>query len=167
MWFCVTDQESWVAAQWMCFPDVMFDLGYRAETESVANDWISMGARCLPGQVVFRVSCVVNVIPVVVSCIHELSSLESVWVRCAVARASNIIRFNVSCFNVKSLRTGNDRIYVRTAPMSHIVDYLGRDGLSSKVPLRKRVTRGCSPKVILSAGLITEDKADRAVMIAL
>ena len=50
---------------------------------------------------------------------------------------------------------------------SHIVEYLGRDGLSSKVPLRKRVTRGCSPKVVLSAGVIDEDKADRAVLIAL
>ena len=52
-------------------------------------------------------------------------------------------------------------------PTSHIVEYLGRDGLSSKVALRKRVIRGCSPKVVLSAGVIAEDKADRAVLIAL
>ena len=84
-----------------------------------------------------------------------------------VTRASNIVRFSVSCFNVKSLRAGNDWRYVRTLSMSHIVEYLGRDGLSSKVPLRKRVTRGCSPKVILSAGVITEDKVERAVLIAL
>ena len=84
-----------------------------------------------------------------------------------VTRASNIVRFSVSCFNVKSLRAGNDRRYVRTMQASHIVEYLGRDGLSSKVPLRKRVTRGCSPKVVLSAGVIAEDKADRAVLIAL
>ena len=82
-------------------------------------------------------------------------------------RASNIVRFSVSCFNVRSLRAGNDRTYVRTMPTSHIVEYLGKDGLSSKVPLRKRVTRGCSPKVVLSTGVIAEDKADRAVLIAL
>ena len=62
----------------MRFPNVMFDVGYRAKTESGVNDRISMGSRCLPGQVVFRVSRIVNVIPVVVSCIHEMSSLESV-----------------------------------------------------------------------------------------
>lgn len=84
-----------------------------------------------------------------------------------MTRASNIVRFSVSCFNVKLLRAGNDRRYVRTMPTSHIVEYRGRDGLSSKVPLRKRDTRGCSPKVVLSAGVITEDKADRAVLIAL
>ena len=44
---------------------------------------------------------------------------------------------------------------------------LGRDGLSSKVPFRKQVTRGCFPKVFLSASVIAEDKADRAVLIAL
>ena len=44
--------------------------------ESGANDRISMGAKCLPGRVVFRVSRIVKVIPVVVSCIHEVSSLE-------------------------------------------------------------------------------------------
>ena len=84
-----------------------------------------------------------------------------------VTRASNIVRFIVSCFNVKSLRAGNDWRCLRTMPTSHIVEYLGRDGLSSKVPLRNRETRGCSPKVVLSAGVITEDKADRAVLIAL
>ena len=84
-----------------------------------------------------------------------------------MTRASNIVRFSVSCFNVKSLRAGNDRRYVRTMPTSHIVEYLDRDGLSSKVPLRKQVTRGCSPKVVLSAGVIAEDKADRAVLISL
>ena len=84
-----------------------------------------------------------------------------------MTRASIIVRFSVSCFNVKSLRAGNDRRYVRTMQASRIVEYLGRDGLSSKVPLRKRVTRGCSPKVVLSAGVIAEDKADRAVLIAL
>ena len=84
-----------------------------------------------------------------------------------VARASNIVRFSVSCFNVKSLRAGNHRRYVRTMLTSHVVEYLGRDGLSSKVPFRKQVTRGCSPKVVLSAGVIAEDKADRAVLIAL
>ena len=84
-----------------------------------------------------------------------------------MTRASNIVRFSVSCFNVKSLRAGDNRRYVRTMSTTHIVEYLGRDGLSSKVPLRKRVTRGCSPKVVLSAGVITEDKADRAVLIAL
>lgn len=84
-----------------------------------------------------------------------------------MTRASNIVRFSVSCFNAKSLRAGNDRRYVRTMPTSHIVEYRGRDGLISKVPLRKRDTRGCSPKVVLSAGVITEDKADRAVLIAL
>ena len=84
-----------------------------------------------------------------------------------VTRASNIVRFSVSCFSVESLRTGNDWRYVRTMPTSHIVEYLGKDGLSSKVPLRKRDTRGCSPKVVLSAGVITEDKADRAVLMAL
>ena len=52
-------------------------------------------------------------------------------------------------------------------PTSHIVEYLGRDGLSSKVALRKRVIRGCSPKVVLSAGVIAEDMVDRAVLIAL
>ena len=82
-------------------------------------------------------------------------------------RASNIVRFSVSCFDVRSLRAGNDRTYVRTMPTSRIVEYLGKDGLSSKVPLRKRVTRGCSPKVVLSAGVIAEDKADQAVLIAL
>ena len=51
-------------------------------------------------------------------------------------------------------------------PTSHIVEYLGRDGLSSKVPFRKRVTRECPPKIVLSAGVIAEDKADRAVLIA-
>ena len=84
-----------------------------------------------------------------------------------MTRASNILRFSVSCLDVKSLRAGNDRRYVRTMPTSHIVEYLGRDGLNSKVPLRKRVTRGCSPKVVLSTGVIAEDKADRAVLIAL
>ena len=84
-----------------------------------------------------------------------------------VTRASNIVRFSVSCFNVKSLRAGNDRGYVRTMLTSHVVEYLGRDGLSSKVPFRKQVTRGCFPKVFLSAGVIAEDKADRAVLIAL
>ena len=84
-----------------------------------------------------------------------------------MTRASNVVRFSVSCFNVKSLRAGNDRRYVRTMPTSQIMEYLGRDGLSSKVPLRKRVTRGCSPKVVLSASVIAEDKADRAVLIAL
>lgn len=84
-----------------------------------------------------------------------------------MTRASNIVRFRVSCLNVKSLRAGNDQRYVRAMPTSHIVEYLGRDGLSSKVPLRKRVTRGCSPKVVLSAGVMTKDKADRAVLIAL
>ena len=84
-----------------------------------------------------------------------------------VARASNIVRFSVSCFNVKSLRAGNDRRYVRTMLTSHVVEYLGRDGLSSKVPFRKQVTRGCFSKVFLSAGVIAEDKADRAVLIAL
>ena len=61
-----------------------------------------------------------------------------------MTRASNIVRFSVSCFNVKSLRARNDQRYVRTMSTSHIVEYLGRDGLSSKVPLRKRDTRGCS-----------------------
>ena len=84
-----------------------------------------------------------------------------------MARASNIVRFRVSCFNVKSLRAGNDRRLDRTVPTSHIVEYLGRDGLSSKVRLRKHDTRGCSPKVVLSAGVTTGDKADRAVLIAL
>ena len=84
-----------------------------------------------------------------------------------VTRASNIVRFSVSCFNVKSLRAGNDRRYVRTMSTSNIVEYLGRDGLRSKVPLRKRVTRGCSLKVVLSAGVMAEDKADRPVLIAL
>ena len=70
-------------------------------------------------------------------------------------------------FSVKSLRAGYDWRCLRTMPTSHIVEYLGRDGLSSKVPLRNRETRGCSPKVVLSAGVITEDKADRAVLIAL
>ena len=84
-----------------------------------------------------------------------------------MTRASNIVRFSLSCFNVKSLRAGKDRSYVRTIPTSHIVEYLGSDGLSSKVPLRKRVTRGCSPNVVLSAGEITEDRADRTVLIAL
>ena len=37
-----------------------------------------MGARCLPGRVVFKVYRIVNVIPVVVSCIQVVSSLESV-----------------------------------------------------------------------------------------
>ena len=83
-----------------------------------------------------------------------------------MTRASNILRFSVSCLNVKSLTAGNDRRYVRTMP-SRIVEYLGRDGLSSKVSLRKRDSRGCSPKGVLSAGLIAEDKADRAVLIAL
>ena len=78
-----------------------------------------------------------------------------------VTRASNIVRFSVSCFNGKSLRAGNGRRYVRTMPTSHIVEYLGRDGLISKV------TRGCSPKVVSSAGVMTKDKADRAVLIAL
>ena len=84
-----------------------------------------------------------------------------------MTRASNIVRFSVSCFSVKSLRVTNDQRYVRTMPLSHMVEYLGRDGLSSKVPLRKQVTRGCSPKGVLSAGVIAEDKADRAVLIAL
>ena len=84
-----------------------------------------------------------------------------------MTKASNIVRFSVSCFNVKSLRAKNDRRYVRTMPTFHIVEYLGRDGLSSRVPLRKRVTRGCSPKVVLSAGVIAEDKANQAVLIAL
>ena len=84
-----------------------------------------------------------------------------------MTNASNIVRFSVSCFNVKSLRAENDRRYVRTMPAFHIVEYLGRDGLSSRVPLRKRVTRGCSPKVVLSAGVIAKDKADQAVLIAL
>ena len=84
-----------------------------------------------------------------------------------VTRASNIVRFSVSCFNVKPLRAGNDRRYVRTMLTSHVVECLGRDGLSSKVPFRKQVTRGCFPKVFLSAGVIAEDKADRAVLIAL
>ena len=83
------------------------------------------------GRVVFRVYRIVNVIPVVVSCIHEVSSMESVRVRCAVTRASNIVRFSVSCFNVKLLMAGNEQRYVRTMPMSHVVEYLGRDGLSS------------------------------------
>ena len=52
---------------------------------------------------------------------------------------------------------------MRTMPTSHIQEYLGRDGLSSKVPLRKRDTRACSPKVVSSVGVIAEDKADRAV----
>ena len=54
------------------------EVGYRAKTESGVNDRISMGARCLLGRVVFRASCIVKVMPVVVSCIHEVSSLESV-----------------------------------------------------------------------------------------
>ena len=77
MRFRVTDQEAWVAAQRMRFRDVMFDLVTGQRRESGANGRISMGARCLPGRVVFRVSCIVKVIPVVVSCIHEVSSLES------------------------------------------------------------------------------------------
>jgi len=51
---------------------------------------ISMGASCLPGQVVFRVPCMVKVVSVEVSCIHEVSSLERV--RCGATRASNTIR---------------------------------------------------------------------------
>ena len=65
-----------------------------------------------------------------------------------VARASNIVRFSVSCFNVKSLRAGNDRRYVRTMLTSHVVEYLGRDGLSSKVPFRKQV-KGMFSKSLL------------------
>ena len=30
--FRVTDQEAWIAAQLMRFPDLMFDVGYRAKT---------------------------------------------------------------------------------------------------------------------------------------
>ena len=56
-----------------------------------------------------------------------------------MTRASNVVRFSVSCFNVKLLTARNDRRYVRTMPASHIVEYLGRDGLSSKVPLRKQL----------------------------
>ena len=84
-----------------------------------------------------------------------------------MTRARNIIRFSASCCNVKSLRARNDRRYVRTMPTSHIVEYLGIDGLSLKVRLRKRVTRGCSPKVVLSAGVIAKDKVDRAVLTVL
>ena len=63
----------------MRFCDVMFDVGYQGKT-GVWGEWgqISMGGRFLPGRVVFRVSRIVKVIPVVVSCIHEVSSLESV-----------------------------------------------------------------------------------------
>ena len=45
--------------------------------------------------------------------------------------------------------------------------YLGKEGVSSNTPLRKRATRGCAPKVMLLGRIRTEDSADRAVFIAL
>ena len=74
------------------------------KTGSGVNDRISMGAGCLPGRVVFRVFPMVKILPVLVSCIHKVSSFERVC--CMVTRASNILRLIVSCFHAKSLRAG-------------------------------------------------------------
>ena len=52
-------------------------------------------------------------------------------------------------------------------PTSQITEYLGRDGFSSNTPFRNLATKGCSPNVRELSGLITADKADRAVLMAL
>ena len=72
--FRVTDQEAWVAAQRMRLRDVMFDVGYWAET-GVWGEWSNFN-----GCKVFARSRCFQGVPYNegISCIHELSSLESV-----------------------------------------------------------------------------------------
>ena len=45
-------------------------------------------------------------------------------------------------------------------------EYRGKAGLSSNVPLRKRMTKGCSVKVACAAGVIIKEMADQATLIA-
>ena len=75
--------------------------------------------------------------------------------------------FLISYLRVDSLIPGKDWRYLRTVPTSQITEYLGSDGFSSNIPLRKRVTNGCSPKVVLCPSMMTDDNAERAVLMAL
>lgn len=57
----------------MHFHDVMFGVDdYWAKPRFWGEYEISKGAGCLPGRIVFRVSLIVKIIPVMVSCIHEV-----------------------------------------------------------------------------------------------
>ena len=60
---------------------------------------------------------------------------------------------------------GKWRKYSSTRLTSQISLYLGSEGLSSKTPLRNRLTKGCSPNVAPFGSM--EDKADLAVFIVL
>ena len=56
---------------------------------------------------------------------------------------------------------------MRTFFTSRILEYFGKHGFSSNTPFRNLQTKGSLPNEILAFGMITEDKADQAVLIAL
>ena len=58
-----------------------------------------------------------------------MSSLESVWVRCAVISTRSVTSFLVSCFKVMSVMGGKVWKNLRTVPTSHITVYLGSEGV--------------------------------------
>ena len=101
------------------------------------------------------------------SCINRISRLARDWQRWAVTRVNSVVNFLVSCLSVSSFISGRDCRNLSTVPTSQIAEYLGSEGFSSKMLFRNRVSNGCSPKVVDCPRVMTDDKAERAVLIAL
>ena len=108
----------------------------------------SIGSTCFTGLVVLSFSPMVNTYLSGNACMREISSFVKVWHRYPVRRQSNIVSFLVGVLRLSSGIGCNVFRYCNTVPTSHIVVYLGKEGLSSKTPLRnlvKRMSTKCIP----------------------
>ena len=109
----------------------------------------SMGARCFAGLVVLSLSPIVNTIFPGSSCIRAVSSFVRVWHRWPVNKQRSIVVFLVRDFRSNCVGGPKDPRCWRTTLTSQMKLYLGKEGLSSNTPLRRRAPRGCVPKVML------------------
>ena len=107
----------------------------------------SIGSRCFPGFVVLSFSPMVNTYLYGNSCMREMSSFVKVWHRCPVRRQSNIVSFLVRILRSSLVIGCRVLMWFNTFPTSQMLVYLGKEGLSSKTPLRNLVTSGCAPNV--------------------
>ena len=70
--------------------------------------------------------------------IWSILSNDKVWTLCAVPIANNIISFSVNCQKDREFNGFHFSASCKTTSVFQVLEYLGTEGLSRKIPLKKR-----------------------------